>query len=172
MRNALLDEKHRLTTPPGPDETPGGVGTVRFIVWCPSDATEILTKALSLLKLVNEQSLKGWPAQDDWEKLLPKWFLSRCAPEWTVQQAEAEIAQLKLLSPEEQIAAEQSASWTLSAWLYYLEPGRRYWYWWDGMVVDPTVIFVAVEVSSWPFPWGSLDWLFRAAGAESVRCEA
>ena len=32
-------------------------------------------------------------------------------------------------------------------------------------------IIVAVEVNAWPFPWGSLRWLFKVAGASTLEPE-
>jgi len=41
--------------------------------------------------------------------------------------------------------------------------------WWDSRVNDRCE--VDVQVDEWPFPWGSLSWLLRAAGASEVMPE-
>ena len=49
---------------------------------------------------------------------------------------------------------------------------NRQWYWWDAKLAnDGAHIFLAVQVECWPFPWGSLRWLFKAAGASNVIAE-
>ena len=53
-----------------------------------------------------------------------------------------------------------------------MEPSDRQWYWWDAQVLDDGgQILVAVVVEGWPFPWGSLRWLFQAAGASILEPE-
>jgi hypothetical protein len=56
----------------------------------------------------------------------------------------------------------------VSAFVHWFRPGERYWYWWDAEVKDTNTIHIKVIVQDEPFPWGSLDWLLRAAGALSV----
>ena len=55
---------------------------------------------------------------------------------------------------------------------FMMEPSDRQWYWWDAQVLnDGGQILVAVVVEGWPFPWGSLRWLFQAAGASMLEPE-
>ena len=48
-------------------------------------------------------------------------------------------------------------------------PAGMGWWWWDSHVNDRCE--VDVQVDEWPFPWGSLSWLLRAAGASEVMPE-
>jgi hypothetical protein len=48
---------------------------------------------------------------------------------------------------------------------------KRWWSWWDAVVIDKDHIRVAVQVSEWPFPWDMLRWLFRGSGAVDLEEE-
>jgi hypothetical protein len=65
-------------------------------------------------------------------------------------------------------AEEQKKPWSLDNWVHWMRPENREWYWWDAEVVGGAAAVVEVEVDGWPFPWGSLEWLLKAAGANSV----
>jgi hypothetical protein len=41
----------------------------------------------------------------------------------------------------------------------------------DAAVV-PEGLLLAVVVIDWPFPWGALAWLFKAAGTDTVTAES
>jgi hypothetical protein len=167
----LEKERRHLTEGPAPDEKPGGMGTVRFIARCPGNAGQVLDKAKAVLKAVNQHSTGAWPSDDQWREFLPEWFVSRCAPELTQEQAEAETARWRKLSREEQVRWEEERQWSVGNWVYWFEPTNRAWYWWDGVAIDDATLVIAVEVDNWPFPWGALAWLFRAAGANRVEAE-
>jgi hypothetical protein len=168
----LEAELRRLDHAPHPNEKPGGVGTVRFVARCPLAASDVLAKAISLLKTVDEVALGGWPAEERWAAKLPEWFTARCAPALTRDEAERRIAQRKTLPPDEQARVAQEADWSLAGWLYWMEPSHRQWFWWEARVSnDRTNLLVTIEVDGWPFPWGSLRWLFKAAGASDVEPE-
>lgn len=88
------------------------------------------------------------------------------------EQAKQWLAWWKGLPPTEQTRAEIEKDWSLDNWLYWMEPGNRQWFWWDAkMLEDYDHIALAIEVEAWPFPWGALRWLFRAAGASAVEAE-
>jgi hypothetical protein len=166
-------ELHRLLEGPKPDERPEGAGTVRFIVRCPANAPQVLDRAVSVLRVVNQHSGSdnGWPRESEWPELLPAWFVSVCAPERSRQDTEAWLAQWSILPQDEQDRIEREEPWSVSSWTYWFGPRNRQWYWWDARVLDANVLVVAIEVDGWPFPWGALAWLFRAAGAEEVKAE-
>lgn len=170
FQERLANERRRLMEGPSAEEAPAGVGTVRFIAFCPGNAQEVLERTKSVLKLMNDAGTRQWPTDDCWRHWLPEWFVARCRPELTVEEAEAEMARRNRLPAEEQKRAAEER-WSLLNWVYWFEPNNRQWYWWDGVVLDPNHLAVAIEVDAWPFPWGSLSWLLRASGAEKVEAE-
>jgi len=168
----LENELRRLANGPSPDEKPGGIGTVRFLVRCPVETGEVLAKAKSVLKVVDEAVLAGWPINQQLAPKLPKWFIDRCAPQKTREEADQWHTWWKGLPPDEQTRVSNETDWSLSNWLYWLEPANRQWFWCDAKVLeDYDHIALAIKVEAWPFPWGALGWLFRAAGASDVEAE-
>jgi hypothetical protein len=168
----IKTELRRLENGPSPGEKPGGAGTVRFIAPCPLGASEVLEKVKSVLRIVDEVTLTGWLSDEQWEARLPDWFTARCAPPVSQEEAERRLAWRKSLPPDEQARVARETEWSLDAWLYWLEPDRREWFWWDAKALDDVDhIMVAVEVDGCPFPWDALRWLFRAAGASELNAE-
>lgn len=155
---------------PATGEKPGGIGFVRFLVTCPGPAEPILLRAKSLLSDVDNAALAGWPVKQGSEPHLPDWFTMVCAPPMSRDEAEQWLAYWKRLQPDEQAKAESEEAWAVDDWLYWLEPRNRQWFWWDAKV-EGNDAALAIEVEAWPFPWGSLRWLLRAAGASDVQPE-
>lgn len=159
----------RLRNGPRPGEKPSGVGLVRFVARCPFGARDVLAKATSVLKAVDEIALTGWPSDKEWPAKLPEWFTSACAPPMTQEEADRWLRWWKALPQSEQTRAEIEKDWSLDNWLYWMQPDNRQWFWWDAKALDDCDhILVAVTVEAWPFPWGSLRWLFKAAGASAL----
>ncbi len=164
-------EMHRLSHGLDPDEVPGGIGTVRFVVTCKSDSERVLDEATSVLKIVASQQLSHWPTEEAWRRLLPPRFVASFADETTVEQDSKWLAKWRSMSPDEQVKADTERPWTLDEWTYWLQPEKRNWYWWGAEMPDPNTIIVAIEVEHWPFPWESLRRLFLACGAISVETD-
>lgn len=167
----LKKELERLTSGPSQYDLPGGMGTVRFLARRQGNVAEVLGLAKAVLKTVDENSLAEWPSDEAWSHLLPQWFVDRFAPEQSRDEAEAWLSWWRTLPPEEQERAERDSPWTLSNWIYWMNPSQRSWYWWDGEVINSHTIRVAIEVDGWPFPWGSFAWLLKASGADAVSSE-
>lgn len=171
FQERLANERRHLLEGPAPDEKPGGLGTVRFIAWCSSDAEQVVERAKTVLKAVNKASMGEWPTDHAWRKLLPEWFVARFGPDLSQEEAEAEAARIIKLPPADQKRAAEEG-WSLRGWIYWFQAENRYWYWWDAKPLDDKVVVFAVEVHEWPFPSGALVWILRAAGAEDVQAEA
>lgn len=165
------DELRRVAMGPRLEEKPAGLGLVRFVVTCPEGTAVCLGRATEVLREVLGQSMTGWPSDDSWPSILPEWFVERCAPAQTPEQVGAWLAWWRKLSPKEQMRVEAEQRWALLDWLDWFKPGERQWYWWDTLPRDQATVSVAVEVDAWPFAWGALAWLFRAAGASLVAPE-
>jgi hypothetical protein len=168
----IESELQRLNGAPAPDEKPGGVGTVSFVARCPFGAKDVLARVISVWKIIDQVALSDWPTVEQWNMKLPEWFTSACTSPMTQQQADAWLAGWKRLTPVEQARAESEKKWSLENWLYWMKPEDRQWFWWDAKALeDCDHIIVAVEVDAWPFPWGSLRWLFKVAGASTLEPE-
>jgi hypothetical protein len=175
MKNISLflnAELRRLPNGPTQEERPSGIGTVRFLVRCPFGANDVLARVKNVLEIVDVATLAGWPINEKSAPRLPEWFTSACAPEMSPEQAKQWLAWWKTLPPEDQVRTEIEKDWSLENWLYWMEPDNRQWFWWDAKVLENyDHIALAIEVKAWPFPWGELRWLFRAAGASAVEAE-
>lgn len=162
----------RLKQSPFSHKTPNGIGIVRFVIRCPLGADLVLEKAKSVLDLVESNSFGSWPDEAIWQQILPEWFVAACAQSPSPQEADRWLKWWQGLSSQEQAEAEMNKDWSLDSWLYWMEPEKRQWSWWEAQVVHRCDhVLVAVEVDSWPFPWGALRWLFRASGASAVEPE-
>lgn len=165
----LTMELERVMGHPVKDSSAKGVGTVRFIINCPNDASSVLERAKSVMAAVDSAALHGWPSNNHAVPILPEWFTSACAPEMSKEAEDQWLKWWKGLSRKERVRVDADKNWGLSNWLYWLEPGNRQWFWRESSVQEESdQILLTVEVEGWPFPWGALSWLFRAAGAATV----
>lgn len=163
-------ELHHIDNGPDPGEAPGGIGLVTFDVECRGNAHEVYERAREVLRIVVQQH-ETRPALDPWTRILPQWFLDACAPEQSPAEAERWSQWWRSLPREEQREVEAATPWSLQNWIYWFERENRQWYWWDAVVDSPDAMRVAVEVDGWPFPWGALRWLLKAAGAVDVKSD-
>jgi hypothetical protein len=137
------EELLRLPQVGAENELAGSKGLLRYVVQA-AEPSVVVGRSTDVLRVVLERS-RAWPPPAEWRRLLPVWFVDACAPD----------------------ASEQQGAWTLDAWLYWLEPEQRSWFWWGAELTDSGVE-VLVEVDSWPYPDGALRWLLVAAGASRV----
>jgi hypothetical protein len=157
---------------PPKDSSPQGLGTVRFIIDCPDDASSVLERAKSVMAAVDSAALQGWPSNNYAVPVLPEWFTSACVPERSKEEEDQWLKWWRGLSYEEKLREGAEMKWSLSNWLYWLQPVNRQWFWWEASVQKGSnKIVLAVEVDGFPFPWEPLSWLFLAAGAATVEEE-
>lgn len=166
----LKKEEFRLQHGAGDNEPIGGLGTNRYIAFCNEDATLVLNRCKEVLLLINQTMQKRILTDHEWMDLLPDYFVYRCRPERDSNDiAEQEIGiKNKIescLSGEEYLVWENMIPWSFSGWIYWFQEMERYWYWWDAATYKESHIVVAVEIHEWPYPSGSLSWLFRGCGA-------
>lgn len=162
------DERRHLVNGPRPGEEPGGAGTTTVVARGGLAPGTVLDRSREVLLAVLEYSERDWPTLSEWGSVLPAWFVSACAQQRSLQEAERWLAWWRTLSPEEQARAESEQPWSLEDWLYWLFPPERQWFWWDAVVRPEVSLQVTVEVAGWPTALGSLQWLLRAAGADQV----
>ncbi len=168
----LRNELRRLKKGPEPEEKPGGMGIVRFVVYCPHNSSQVLNRAREVLGIVLKRGTQSWPSDNEWFTLLPDWFISKCAPECSKEESEKWLSWWKGLPPDKQAEVVRKEKWSVLDWIYWFKPGKRQWFWWDALVKGEDMFIVAVEVDGWPFPWDALGWLLRASGATSVEPES
>jgi hypothetical protein len=171
--HSVEQELRRLVKASGSiDARPEGLGVVPFVATSRDDMGDVIRKSIEVLSTVDEHSLQDrWPSVEEWRRILPGWFVDRCAPELSQRDTDAWVARWRALSPEQQRDEEARQPWSLADWLYWLEPDRREWFWWKATLRDRNRADIELAVDSWPFPWGAFAWLLRASGADDVRAE-
>jgi hypothetical protein len=130
-------------------------------------AQDVLERVRSVLKIVNEAG-DDWHDVSQWAGRLPPWFVSACSPAMTREQVQEWVDRLRALPHDEQLKMQGEAAWTIDNWLYWMVPGNRHWWWWNASLLERDRMMVEVLTVETPFPWGSLRWLFRAAGASDL----
>jgi hypothetical protein len=159
-----LDEFRHLCTVPNSIEALRGLGLVRFDVQCQDNSAQVLLRVREVL-----QQLLSYPPNELSSQLnLPDWLIGSFAPEKSMEEAEQWLKWWKSLPKEEQEIASKEAKWSLEDWLYWMQPDMRQWFWWDAIISDESTIKIAVQVNEYPFAWGSLEQLFKAAGATAI----
>ncbi|WP_322780119.1 hypothetical protein [Frankia sp. Cas4] len=136
------------------------------------DALTVLRRCREVLIPVIDHQSDEWPSIAEWHQLLPEWFVAACPKEMSSEQAEQWLAWLHTLSEDEQAAVRRRKAWALEDWLYWLEPDRRQWFWWDAQFDEADTLDVYVEVMDMPVPLGALDWLLRASGSETITVQS
>ena len=149
------------------DDVPNSLGLVELRAVAPGHAPDVLARVHEVIRVVLVHT-PSWPDLAKWRTLLPNWFLKRFAGEESQEEAEQWLQWWHSLADIERAAAAERSGWSLSGWLYWMQPQQRMWFWWSSCVVDPDMVEVVVEVSEYPTPMGTLQWLFRVAGADSL----
>lgn len=169
MNERITRELRRLQGDLSDVVPPGGVGTVRFRFATTLEPEAVVGRAKEILMIVDREIPTRRPSVAKWSRLLPGWFVQACAPEMAPEQQATWLAAWRASSEVAKAALEAEEAWTLAGWLHWMSPSERQWWWWSAEMSPHPV--VTVEVDAWPFPWGALSWLLRAAGATSVVSE-
>jgi hypothetical protein len=149
-------ELRRLRSGPGAEDFRERPFLVRAR-FAAADPAQVVANVRAVLTCVVEHAGE-WPAFERWTRLLPAWFVQRCAPESS--------------GPGDQAVGDDS--WTLSSWLYCFDPSEdgmgadRSWWWWSAEADAPHSGYVQVATTGWPFGSGSLRWLIEAGGGGDV----
>lgn len=141
-----------------------GVGLLLFQVHCQGNADVVLKNCREALGIVIQQCKINWLSEEEWRKKLPDWFITNCAPERTLEEAEENLIRWHKLSREEQQRQEEEEKWSVMDWISWFEPSddpfnQRTWFWWDAFIKKPDLLLVVIEVVDMPVPVQSLIWL-------------
>jgi hypothetical protein len=141
---------------------------MRLMLICSAGAAESLAKLRDVLQPI-ENTTGRWPTVEEWEQVLPPWFVSASAPAMSPEQAKAWVERWRTMSKVEQSAAVGRQRWSLPDWLYWMEPDQAVWRWASATIRGPKELEVILEVDGWPVPLESFQWLAKTAGADDVR---
>ncbi len=108
-----------------------------------------LARCQAVMEPILEHQAGAWPDLDEWKSLLPAWFVEACVDDRYIQTCVVD-------------------RWSLRAWLHWVRPENRRWYWWDAEVEPPDGLKVTVLVRERPYLRGALDWLLKAASDTPV----
>lgn len=169
---SISDEIRRLETGSTAGERPGGIGTVTFRGSGIASAAELRSRVVEVLGAVLSASSKGWPADTEWAELLPEWFVDACAAETSQAEAELELDRWRRMTPAQKEQAEATEPWELLDWVHWLKPSERCWEFWECRTEGDGVVALRVSVDAWPFAYGALEWLLRAAGVSKISLDA
>jgi len=165
----MSTELERLRSSPTEADMPGGMGTVRFVVRCAGDADEVLAVAKQALEAALQLVESGVFQEEAWRMTLPDRFVKNSPP----HPSQEEMDRVSALPLEERIRLSSETGCSVRGFMnsFLPELEMKGWSWWDAAILDPNHLVVAVEVEGWPFPWQSLRWLFRGAGAVELELE-
>lgn len=168
----IAAEVRRLNGDHVPESEFGALGCVRFSVDCPFGASAVIEKAKGVLAAVDDQLLRPEHERSRWADVIPSWFQEECKRNMTPAEAQRWLSWWRGLPDAQKAEAEVNKDWSLDDWLYWVANDSRQWFWWDFQESDDGErVTLAVQVLSWPFAWGALRWLFKAAGASAVSAE-
>lgn len=168
---ALEGEYNRLTINTSVNEELTCLAVISYLVTCLDNASQVVEKSKEVLLAVNRTLINrdSWPQDEEWQSLLPNWFVRSCKPEMTSQEVQEYFEWWYSLSYEEKLEQEKlPQTWSLSNWISYFDPEQREWYWWSAKIIDSNHFVVSVEIRQWPFPSGSLYWLLQVSGASKI----
>ena len=140
-----MEERQRLIERPS-GEVPEGLRLAQVVATCPGNAEVVVERARQVMEVVLGHVAGPWPPLSEWREALPDWFVAACVDD----------AAIRTCAPDR---------WSLRAWLHWLQPDNRRWYWWDAEVEDASTLRIRVLVRTPEYLRGSLEWLLRASGA-------
>lgn len=144
---------------------------VSYLVKCNYGAEDVVEKARYILKTIDKICIErsSFPTIEEWQILLPTWFVEKCKPERNQQQLEEYLIWWNSLSYEQKNQyTELPRSWELSAWIYYLHPDERQWYWYTCNIINTNSFSISLEVRDFPFLSGAFYWLLQSSGANTI----
>jgi len=164
-------EAPRIATGGCGDAPPPGMSLFAIDAVAESAAAEVLDRAREVMRGVLETLLRDTPEDRGPASAirhLPRWFVDASGPDQTPEDARDWLRQLERMPPDERAEAEAAQRWSVSDFMYWLEPDQREWWWWGAELLDADNLRICLAVQEPSFPHEALDWLLRASGASKV----
>jgi len=156
------EERRRLVAGPLPGERPAAWYALTIMrVTCAGDAPHVLARAV--LAVVLDHGRTTWPKPEGWRAALPPWFVARSS---LPPRTREERTYFRRTTREERLRDHYTRVWSVEDFVFWFEPCEKMWVWWDAAVPDDATIVVTLVGRR--YPWGLLEWLFRAAGAVAI----
>jgi hypothetical protein len=165
----MNDELTRIDIGPSPDQY-SSAPIFWFLVEA-AEPSETSRQIRDVMRVVAEWQRDGKAFDESLELHLPPWFLAAMAPVRTRDEDARYVRWWQSLTPAQQDHVERDQSWSLRDWLDWMAPSERTWFWWDLSQHSHREFLLAVTSYQWPFNWGALRWLLRAAGAVDITAE-
>jgi len=162
------EERRRLVAGPLPGERPlEWEERTTMRVTCAGDAPLVLARARAVLAVVLAHDRATWPTPEGWRTALPPWFVARSSPPPRAREEQAmRFRHFLRMTREERLRDHYTRVWSVEDFVFWFHPREKMWAWWDATVPDDATIIVTLVGRR--YPWGLLEWLFRAAGAAAI----
>lgn len=106
--------------------------------------SEVLLKTKEVMRIISQYAYtNAWPANNEWDKLLPKWFVESMT-----------------LKSDEDILNDKN-QWDFESWIEGMY--NRAWVWWSSEIRDNTIV-VIIETLNIPYSFEPLLYIFYAQG--------
>lgn len=122
--------------------------------------SQSLERILEVIKIVITHDREQWPLDEEWERLLPKWFNDA-----TPLISEKAAADMLAAIPRDRW---HELPWDFGSWLDAIQ--EREWMWYGYEEHFPYVT-IYLKLSGWPANLGTLEHFFKSAGAQIVANE-
>jgi hypothetical protein len=129
-----------------------------------------LNEIKKILCLVIESILKyaKWPNDDEFLKILPDYFINKFGPEMTENEKQEWLIKWNSLNLNEKIEEKKNIKWTLSNWLFWINPEERSWKWFYSKIIDKNNFIIEIISDEDSFPYGALEWLIKTSGGKII----
>ena len=154
-------------------ETPSGLELISISVQCPNGAEHVVSSIRMILLLVLIDDGKEWPSINDWERILPTWFIDQFTPEMSEAELQLWLAEWYKLTMKEKKRREKQEqnNWSLKGWIEWFNPenDERAWQWWDATIIHDNQAIIRIEVFDYPTPIAALEYLIFASGGRNIQ---
>ncbi len=130
-------------------EKPLGLGWMYIV----DKDEEGLSRLLQIVKLISSHPSDKWPNYDEWQELLPKWFLDSFR-----QYSQDEALELMRKTPREKWT---EIPWDFGSWLDAVRV--RGWSWWSS-ASEEELMKIFLSISNWPASLQAFEHIITSSG--------